>query len=683
VPSVRRIRLAVMRCTFCSSRKRLIGVRLFGLILAVFATALLAAPRVVADPPLRLPDQVTDLTDALTPAQRTEVQTAIDNLYQNRQIRLWVVYIRDFSNQDPVAWAQSTYRTSNLGGYDALLAVATDATEYAFQVPSSVTTISPSEVEDLQRHKIEPALHNGDWAGAAVAAADGLNGGGSNGGGSWAGLLIFVGVVALVIGGLLLVLRWRRRRRRAAEADAARRVDPTDPTALAALSIDALDDLSRSKVVDVDNAVRTSDNELALAVEEFGTARTEPFTRAVETAKTALAQAFTVRQQLDDAIPESSQQRREMLTHVITSAAAADKELDAQRAAFEQLRDLVINAPTKLDMLTQQLVDITAGIAPSQEKTAALQKEFADTALASVAGNVGTSQERVAFADQNITRARQLAAHPVTGQQGELVDCVRAAESALAQARSLLDAVDSAESDIKHAAGTLPSAIADIRNGIEQADGQFRQGSVPHADELTAARDAAAKAVSNATANGAADPLGAFTQLTKADAELDRLLAGVAEEREAGARLARAFDQALFTAESRVRAVSDYIDTRRGSIGPEARTRLAEATRQLEGARASRATDVNLAIAYANGASMLAAQAQSLANADVQRAHLSYAGSYRDGNSHMGAMIGGIIIGNILGGGMRGGMGGGWTPTSFGGSSSSSGGGFMGHGGRF
>ena len=159
-------------------------------------------------------------------------------------------------------------------------------------------------------------------------------------------------------------MRWRRRRRRAAEFAAAHRVDPTDPHALASVSLDALDDLSREKVVEVDNAVRTSDNELALAVEEFGAGRTEPFTRAVNNAKAALAQAFRVRQQLDDAIPETPAQRRDLLTRVVVSAATADRELDAQKEAFEQLRDLVINAPAKLDSLTQQLVDVTARIAP-------------------------------------------------------------------------------------------------------------------------------------------------------------------------------------------------------------------------------------------------------------------------------------------------------------------------------
>ena len=106
------------------------------------------------------------------------------------------------------------------------------------------------------------------------------------------------------------------RKRREAEFAAAKRVDPTDPNALAAVSLDALDDLSKSIVVDVDNAVRTSDNELALAVEEFGAKRTAPFSQAVANAKATLAQAFNVRQILDDAVPETPLQRRDLLTRV-------------------------------------------------------------------------------------------------------------------------------------------------------------------------------------------------------------------------------------------------------------------------------------------------------------------------------------------------------------------------------
>ena len=607
------------------------------------------------------------------------MQQAVDKLYNDRHIRLWVVYVDTFSGQDAVSWTDETRRLSDIGGQDAILAVATQDRAYAFHVPPSTST--SSDVTTCAATRSNRHCARSDWAGAAIAAAEGLNpttsstGAGSRGSGSswrwrsspWRSCCCGCGSgVVAASGGK------RNSRPRAAS------ILPTR-TRLAAVPIDALDDLSKSIVVEVDNAVRTSDNELGLAVEEFGRDETAPFSQAVANAKTTLAQAFNVRQILDDAVPETAQQRRDLLTRVVVAAAKADRELDAQREAFEQLRDLLINAPSRLDVLTQQMVDVTARIGPSEQALAALHKQFSDTALASVAGNAETAKQRLAFADQNITNGRTLVARPA-GRQSGLVDSIRAAESALGQARTLLDAIDSAGTDINRAVATLPAAIADIQKGINQAGTLLAQGNTPHVAELGAARDTAVKAVADAQSIGTADPLGAFTKLTQADAELDRLLASIAEEREATERLSRAFDQALFTAQSQVRGVSDYIDTRRGSIGPEARTRLAEAVRQLQAAQDTRAVNMNEAVAHANGASMLAAQAQDLANADVRAAQRSYTGQYGStSGSNMGAVIGGIVIGNILSGALRGGlggsMGGGWSPTSFGGSSGSSGGG--------
>jgi predicted nucleic acid-binding Zn-ribbon protein len=665
--------------------------RLLGLLLAVLTAGLLVTPTAAAEPPFRVPDYITDKANVLSQGQRIQVENAVNQLYNNKRVRLWVVYVDSFG-QDPVGWARTTKQLSSFGDQDALLAVATTERAYAFQVPTEI--MSQSDAQSLQRNSIEPALHRSDWVGAAVAAANGLNTASTSTGPeiSWFGVLVAIAALALALLALWLWTRRRRRRRRKAEFEAARRADPSDPNALAAVPIDALDDLSKAIVVDVDNAVRTSDSELALAVEEFGTTQTAPFSTAVSNAKTTLAQAFNVRQILDDAVPESPQQRRDLLTRVIVAAAKADRELDAQTDAFDKLRDLVINAPTRLDGLTQQMVDLTARVGPSEQALAALHNQFATTALASVTDNVGVAKQRLGFADQNITNGRQLVARPA-GQQMGLVDAIRAAESSLGQARALLDAVDSAGTDINRAVATLPSAITDIQNGITQANNQLQQRNTPHQTELNAARDAAVAAVADAQKNGSADPLGAFTRLTKADADLDRLLASVSEEREAAERLGRAFDQALFTAQSRVKGVSDFIDTRRGSIGPEARTRLAEAVRQLQAAQDKRATDLTEAIAHANGAAMLAAQAQSLANDDVRAAQRSYSSGYRGGGD-MGAVIGNIIIGNILGSAMRGGFGGGLgggfggglgmgRSTSYGGSSRSSGRSYSGGGGRF
>ncbi|HJT90718.1 MAG TPA: TPM domain-containing protein [Mycobacterium sp.] len=663
--------------------------RLLSVVLAAVAVAVLVAPAAAGKPPFRLPSYVTDGTNALSGSEMNDVLQAVDKLYTDRRIRLWVVYVDTFSGQSAVDWTNETMRLSDFGDQDAVLAVATVDRAYAFLVPTAAA--GGVDVDTLRRNEVEPALRQGDWAAAAVAAADGLNATSTSTGSgfTWVGLVVMLAIIVLAVLALWLFMRRRRRKRREAEFAAARRVDPSDPAALATVPIDALDDLSKAIVVDVDNAIRTSDSELALAVEEFGATQTAPFSQAVTNAKTTLAQAFNVRQILDDAAPETPQQRRDLITRVVVAAAKADRELDAQTEAFDKLRDLVINAPSRLAALTQQMVDITARLGPAEQTLAALHNQFDAGALTSVAGNVEAANQRLGFADQNLTNARELVSRPA-GQQMGLVDAIRAAESSLGQARALLDAIDTAGTDINRAMATLPSAIADAQNGVNQANAQLQQGNTPQRAELSAARDAAAAAITEAQKTGDTDPLGAFTRLATADAELDRLLASVSAEREAVERLNRTFDQALFTAQSRVRGVSDFIDTRRGSIGPEARTRLSEAVRQLQAAQDKRATNLNEAIAHANGAATLAAQAQSLANSDVHAAQRSYTSGYSSGGSDMGAVIGGIIIGNILSGALRGGFSGGFggglgmgRTTSFGGSSRSSGRSYSGGGGRF
>ncbi len=664
---------------------RLLSLLATILLATSLAAATLLAPSVAAEPPFRLPDTVTDNAGVLDERQLAEVQRAVDQLYTERRVRLWVVFVESFAPQGAVGWAQQTRTTSDLSNDDAILAVATGQRSYAFLVPSAAAGGSSTRVDDIRRDRIEPALRNSDWAGAATAAASGLanisKGGGKGGSLSMTPMLVIAGIGLLVIAAMLLWSRRRRAKRHEADVVAAKNIDPTDPAALASVPIGALDDLSRSIVVDVDNAVRTSANELVLAVEEFGEAQTASFATAVDNARNTLKQAFAVRQKLDDDVPEPLPERRDLLTRVVVSAAKANRELDTQTANFHQMRDLVFNAPERLDALTQQLVTVTARVEPSEQKLTELKSEFAESALASVARNVDAARERLGFADEAITTGRALAAKPVAGEVGELVDCVRGAESSLQQANTMLDAVDSAASDIRRAVSTLPSAIEDIQRGITQAGAQLAEGGLGKEVELSAARDEAVKAVTAAQATGAADPLGTFTTLTQADADLDRLLAGVAEEREAAERLMRSYSKALFTAQSRVRSVSDYIDTRRGSVGPEARTRFNEAVRQLEAAETKSTTNITEAIAHANGAAMLAAQAQQLANDDVQAGQLQYQTRYSGGRqSNMGAMVGGIILGNILTGGMG---GGGWTSTGYGGSSGGGDGGLLGGGGRF
>jgi len=150
-------------------------VRSLAVFMAMLITALLVTPSAAAQPPFRLGTYITDDAGALNGSGRAAIQSATGKLYSDRRIQLWVVFVDNFSGQSAVSWAQSTRAASDLGDFDALLAVATVDRSYAFLVPNRVQTISSSQVDDLRRNQIEPALRRGDWSGAAVAAANGLD----------------------------------------------------------------------------------------------------------------------------------------------------------------------------------------------------------------------------------------------------------------------------------------------------------------------------------------------------------------------------------------------------------------------------------------------------------------------------------------------------------------------------
>ena len=122
-------------------------------MLAVLTVGILLAPTAVGQPPFRLPSYVNDGANALSGSEFSDVQQAVDKLYNDRHIRLWVVYVDTFSGQDAVSWTDETRRLSDIGGQDAILAVATQDRAYAFLPPSisarwlDVTSLRTNEIE--------------------------------------------------------------------------------------------------------------------------------------------------------------------------------------------------------------------------------------------------------------------------------------------------------------------------------------------------------------------------------------------------------------------------------------------------------------------------------------------------------------------------------------------------------
>lgn len=194
-------------------------IRLFGAVLTILTAGLLLVSPAVAQPPSKLSDHITDSTGVLTDSGRAAVSEAIDRLYRDRHIQLWVVYTDNFSRFKPDNWADRTRSASGLGGQDALLAIATNTKAYSFTVPPQVQGPTAAGLDSLRRNQIEPVLGAKDWSGAAVAAADGLDKLASSAKPAssskpiWP--LVATGVIVVVVLLLLFVLYRARRRRRA------------------------------------------------------------------------------------------------------------------------------------------------------------------------------------------------------------------------------------------------------------------------------------------------------------------------------------------------------------------------------------------------------------------------------------------------------------------------------------
>jgi len=197
-------------------------VRLLGVVLTILTAGLLLATPAGAQPPSKLTDHITDSTRALTDSGRAAVSSAIDRLYRDRHIQLWVVYVDNFSRFKPDNWADQTRSASGMGDHDALLAVATNTKSYTFTGPPKAQGLTADELNSLRSRQIEPAVGARDWSGAAVAAADGLNKSATSPQPIWLPIAIGVAVVAVVVVVVLVLYRARRRRR------AARRIAPSD-----------------------------------------------------------------------------------------------------------------------------------------------------------------------------------------------------------------------------------------------------------------------------------------------------------------------------------------------------------------------------------------------------------------------------------------------------------------------
>lgn len=661
---------------------------LAAVLVAVLLTGLgaLGLPSASAEPPSRLQQQVTDPVGALG-GDTAEVEQRLDELRSTDQVQLWVSFVDSFDGMPAQQWAQETARMSDLGASDALLVVAVGDDGYWFEYDDQRT------VQQIADEDIEPRLAVGDWSGAVIGAADGLESSGSGSGPSfWVVLAVIVGIAA-VVAVVLVVSRKRREDRTAKQAASARDIPGDDTARMSQLSIDVLDARARDGLTDADQSVEASTAALATATGEFGEMRTRPFRDALDTARQEVDGAHSLIQRLDDDIPETPSQRRAMLLEVAARAERAERGLADQSEAFAEMRDLLINGAASVDTLTRRAVTLRARLPEAEQAMADLRSRFPATVLSSIDDNLSIASELLDAAESETARAREALDRPV-GQQAQAVDAITAAERELSHAEKLVDGVDHAAEDIATARRDLDDLVEEVEDELSTAARLL--GSVDVSDStsttLTETANAARSAVDEAKQRGESDPLDTFSRLVDVDRDLDEALAAAGHEADAAGRARAARKAALTRARGAVREADTFISSRSYVIGQTARTRLAAAKDALASAEA---TAGPAAFPTADRALSLAREALRLAQSDANRPQYpggGYGGGRRGGyrrrrGSSTGAMVGGMVAGALIqgmlrgggrGGGFGGGMGGGFGGGGFGGGGM--GGGFGGGG---
>ncbi|MFT4185960.1 MAG: TPM domain-containing protein [Micrococcaceae bacterium] len=615
---------------------------------SLFAFAPIAA---TAESPITLKgNMLIDQSGVLTSAQQQEIEAAQSKLYKKQGINLVVVYVDDFSNPSTAdAWGEEVANMNSFGTKDVLLSVATKT--HQANLNTSNQLMSSNTRDELVQEVAIPELKQGDYAQAALGIADDLTKhGGSSAGDSGAaplGLLVAAGA------GSYYYLRKRRSTQQQLESGKT----AGNKSGLAALSTEELGKKAGALLVQTDDAVKTSQQELGFAEASYDEKSVAPFKKALQEAQDHLDASFKLQASLEgyDGEQTPDAQKRRAYVDIIHRCEAANKTLNEQVESFNELRKLESNIPDAITSINEAAMKLGPKLKGAASVLERLEKKYKPSAYESVKDNVTQAEDRLAFVGSAVEAAKTKVSQHDNGQAAV---AVRAAEDAILQAQTLTKSVTSLEDDLDNANARLQQALNEVDLDLAEARANVASSpqSTPELPGAIARAETTVSQVKDHMTSGKIDPIGVLRSLQEAESNLEDKLNEVRDQQQQAQRATQQLDQVTMSAQTQIQAVTDYIHARRGGVGPNARTSLAEAQRYLDASLQVAQSDPTAALQYARQAEAAAAQANQLAQQDVQGFGMQgYGNRGGFGNGLGGAVLGGILINSILNSGQGGG----------------------------
>ena len=665
--------------------------------------------------PRALPAASTTLTEHVTDElgilDASKAQQAVDTMSSKYGVGLWVLTVSD-SSQKASAIAAQAFKDTKLGRDDMLLVInipsdGSASKSYKLQAHSNSSKFSESDYRRIDS-ALKKQLSAGSYDDAVAAIPENMSGSSGSGsshnsGGSGSSALpVLLGGGAVAAGGVAAWTVYKRRKNKENDdmlfgkrkKQAASGGAPGDAAAgPAAMTVEQLRTQAGSALVQADDTVRAAAEELSYAQAQFGLSATDAFTAALDSARKHLSRCFELRKILDDDIPETEPQQRQMYTEILQHCSEAVGEIRAQEEAFNKRRGIEANLPTSIAETAQRADETEQAIVMAETILVTLSAAYPASSLTSVAQAPEQARRLLAAGRTALDQAR---ASVEASQEATAVEQVRIAQGSIAQAGQLAAQVTGARERLQSAAKDLEAAIASISSDL--VDAKRLEGAVPAATLAPLVADAEAAVAEGRQASGtnpSGDPLAALDHLARAEAAIDAALAPAREREENDSRARASLGSRLARLNSQVESVTSYITTYRGAVGPSARTALSEAARHATAATTVQTTDPVAALAEVAAAEPLVAQAQALAEADVRGSSSSWspdAGERYSYSRDYGRSGGGLDLGSLLLGGLLLGGGhnyGGWSSHHHdsdwggGGGFFSGGGDFSGGGGGF
>jgi hypothetical protein len=288
-------------------------------------------------------------------------------------------------------------------------------------------------------------------------------------------------------------------------------------------------------------------------------------------------------------------------------------------------------------------------IPSAQDTLLRLAERYSQSALTPISANPDQAESLLEFAERSTQVAQSRLAASLDAEADK---AAHAAAETVRRAEALVAAVGRFEVEALQAEATLAAMVAESRAELGEArylpDAE-RRGRI---DEAIGALERELAALPGPGER--LDPVGSLSAVRRANANLDNAVAERAQRAERKEQLRAQLLTAIDDAERQISAARELITDYRASVGPDARTRLAEAERELS--VMTQESEPETAIVRARRAASLAADSAAFARADLERGQ-GYGGwdspqsNYgRTSSGLVGGVLGGLMIGGIFDG---------------------------------